>query len=173
MPPAAGAWNDYIYYQASAPTRTFERDLPAMLAEAFSMSENADAVMAKSRREIAAANALADSQRAANARIVDARMTASRAAGAATDARIRSTENIERDAEIRQRSAADFDEVIRGERTVEDTQTGERTRVDLGDVHDIVDHLNEADPGRYKEVPLRDEMYPMPGHETDQDDIAR
>jgi hypothetical protein len=25
-----------------------------------------------------------------------------------------------------------------------------------------VEKLNEADPGRYKEIPLRDETYPMP-----------
>jgi hypothetical protein len=61
---------------------------------------------------------------------------------------------------IQDRSFADFDEVIRGYRTVEDTRTGDRTSVDLGNVHDIVEKLNERDPGRYKEIPLRDEMYP-------------
>jgi hypothetical protein len=27
----------------------------------------------------------------------------------------------------------------------------------------IVDKLNEADPGRYRQIPLRDEMDPLPG----------
>jgi hypothetical protein len=35
--------------------------------------------------------------------------------------------------------------------------------VDLGNVDRIVDRLNEGDPGRYKQIPLRDEMYPLPG----------
>jgi len=52
--------------------------------------------------------------------------------------------------------------VIRGYRTVEDTTTGERSSVNLGKVDDVVNKLNEGDPGRYKQIPLRDEMYPMP-----------
>jgi len=42
-----------------------------------------------------------------------------------------------------------------------DTETGNRTSVDLGNVDRIVDKLNEGDPGRYKQIPLRDEMYPQ------------
>ena len=56
----------------------------------------------------------------------------------------------------------DFDEVIRGVRTVEDTQTGYRTSVDLGNVNQIVDKLNKHDPGRYIQIPLRDELAPLP-----------
>jgi hypothetical protein len=51
---------------------------------------------------------------------------------------------------------ADFGEVIRGYRTVEDTTTGERKEVPLGDAKEIVGTLNEGDPGRYKEIPARD-----------------
>jgi hypothetical protein len=51
-------------------------------------------------------------------------------------------------------SADAFDETIRGWREVEDTTTGERKSVDLGNVDQIVDKLNEADPGRYKQIPL-------------------
>ncbi len=69
----------------------------------------------------------------------------------------------ERNQLIIARSHADFDETIRGYRTVEDITAGDRTSVDLGDVHRIVEKLNEHDPGRYREVPLRDELYPMPG----------
>jgi len=68
----------------------------------------------------------------------------------------------QRNSLIRERSAIDFDEVIRGERTVQDTQTGERTSVNLGNVNEIVDKLNERDPGRYIQIPLRDEMAPLP-----------
>ena len=54
-----------------------------------------------------------------------------------------------------------FDELIRGYRTVEDTQTGEKRSMDLGNVDKIVDDLNEHDPGRYREIPLRDEVDPL------------
>jgi len=63
---------------------------------------------------------------------------------------------------IRDRSATDFDGVIRGVRTVEDARTGERTSVDLGNVNEIVGRLNEHDPDRYVQIPLRDELFPLP-----------
>ena len=68
----------------------------------------------------------------------------------------------QRNSLIRDRSATDFDEVIRGQRTVEDTRTGERTSVDLGNVNEIVDKLNEHNPDRYIQIPLRDELHPLP-----------
>ena len=68
----------------------------------------------------------------------------------------------QRNSLIRDRSAADFDEVIRGQRTVEDTRTGERTSVNLGNVNEIVEKLNEHDPDRYIQIPLRDEVAPLP-----------
>jgi hypothetical protein len=52
--------------------------------------------------------------------------------------------------------------VIRGYRTVEDTQTGVKGSVDLGNVDKIVDDLNEREPGRYRQIPLRDEADPVP-----------
>ena len=58
---------------------------------------------------------------------------------------------------IQSRAAADFDETIRGYRTVEDTRTGQRFSVDLGRVHDFVERRNARDPGRFREIPLRDE----------------
>jgi hypothetical protein len=60
---------------------------------------------------------------------------------------------------VREKCNANFDEVIRGTRTVEDTETGERKAVDLGWSKDIVDKLNEkAGYNRYKEIPLRDQL---------------
>ncbi len=61
---------------------------------------------------------------------------------------------------ITERSNADFDEVIRGYRTVYDTETGDRASADLGNVNEIVNALNERDPGRYGN-PLRDEEFPL------------
>ena len=57
----------------------------------------------------------------------------------------------------------DFSEAMRGIRTVEDTRTGERKSADYLNVDKIVDDLNERDPGRYKQIPLRDELHPLDG----------
>jgi hypothetical protein len=56
------------------------------------------------------------------------------------------------------RSFADVDEGIRGYRKVYDTQTSDEADVNLGDVNGVVNALNETDPGRYVQVPLRDEV---------------
>jgi hypothetical protein len=75
--------------------------------------------------------------------------------------------SIQHDELIQDRSNADFDEVIRGYRTVYDTASGEKTSVDLGSVNGIVNALNEGDPGRYVQIPLRDEEFPLAGVEDD------
>ncbi len=111
-----------------------------MLAQAFSLNENPDAIAAKSAREINAANQHAAAMRAANQKVADANYAR--------------TQSVEDNEIVKMRSLTDFDEVIRGERTIEDTRTGEQTSVNLADVHDIVDRLNYTDPDRYKELPL-------------------
>jgi sulfatase maturation enzyme AslB (radical SAM superfamily) len=73
----------------------------------------------------------------------------------AFDGYMQSVRNAQR---VRERSNADFDEIIRGYRTVEDTQTGYRKDVNLGYSKEIVDKLNEHEGyARYKEIPLRDQ----------------
>jgi hypothetical protein len=63
----------------------------------------------------------------------------------------------------RSRNADDWIEYAGGYRTVIDTQTGERGRVDLSNVNCIVDSLNQSanDPNRYVQIPLRDERNPV------------
>jgi len=63
----------------------------------------------------------------------------------------------------RSRNADDWIEYAGGYRTVIDTQTGERGRVDLSNVNGIVNSLNESanDPNRYVQIPLRDERNPV------------
>ncbi len=67
--------------------------------------------------------------------------------------------SVQHNSLLTDRTNADFDEVIHGYRTIEDTQTGDRA-YDLGNVNEIVNSLNEHDPGRYIQIPLRDEGVP-------------
>jgi hypothetical protein len=64
----------------------------------------------------------------------------------------------------KQRSAADFIETIKGTRTVYDRNTGESATANLYYVDGVVDSLNEAalDPNRFVQIPLRDELHPLP-----------
>ena len=79
-----------------------------------------------------------------------------------TKAYERQHQDWEKNQSTTSRSHDDHDEVLRGYRTVEDTRNGIKTSVDPGNVDLIVDKLNEADPGRYRQIPLRDEMDPLP-----------
>jgi hypothetical protein len=146
-PLGQGAWMFYAV-ELLAPQDTFDRDLPVMLAMAKSLQTNDRVVQEKSRQNIDAQNRNFAAMQQAHHEQVEAFDRSNRA--------------WERRQNTQSRSAADFDEVIRGYRTVEDTRTGEHTSVDLGNAHDIVNKLNERDPDRYKEIPLRDEMYPVP-----------
>lgn len=63
---------------------------------------------------------------------------------------------------IKARSSDNFVEAIRGYRTVYDTQTGEKSSADYLNVNGIVNGLNANNPGRYVQIPLRDENDPVP-----------
>ncbi|HET6250811.1 MAG TPA: hypothetical protein VFE47_24185 [Tepidisphaeraceae bacterium] len=147
-PTTPGGWMIYTA-QVVAPVETYQRDFPAMLAMATSLKENPQVIMEKTRINIEAANARFAALQQANHELQ-----------AAFDAQHRSWEHNQL---IQSRSFADFDETIIGYRTVVDTNTGDRHSIDLGNVHDVVNHLNEFQPGRFKELPLRDEMYPLNG----------
>jgi hypothetical protein len=136
--------------QLIAPRETFQKDLPVMLAQSMSVKENAAVIQQKTREAIDAQNRRFAAMQAANKELQQA-----------FDAR---NKDWERNQLLNARSNANFDEIIRGYRTVEDTSTGNRTSVDLGNAHQVVENLNAYDPGRYKEIPLRDELYPLPGN---------
>lgn len=124
-----GQWL-YYYSQVTAPGEFFQRDLPLMM-EIWKSWKVSDKTLQDRMNK-----AMEDMKEAGNIYR-------------------RSTENA---AKARDRSNADFDEVIRGYRTVEDTTTGERHETDLGWVTDTVQKLNEhAGYERYKEIPLRDQ----------------
>jgi len=168
-----GNWNMYVFLQLIAPRQTFRHDLPIMMAQAFSLNEDAAAIQAKSRTEIAAANKRAEELRAANQKIAEAHYAQNRSVAAASARQSQAWRDAEVNDTLKHRSATDFIEGLRGIRTVEDTKTGEKQSVDLGSVHQFVDGLNEKDPGRYREIPLRDEVYPLAGHENERDYLAR
>jgi hypothetical protein len=137
------AWGLYTS-AVSAPEATFDRDLPVMMQIANSWKLNNQAVMDNSRQMINAQN-----------RNFAALQQSIKERNNAFDSYMQSVRNNER---IREKSNADFDEIIRGYRTVEDTQTGYRKDVDLGYSKEIVDKLNEKEGyNRYKEIPLRDQ----------------
>ncbi|CAN5509576.1 hypothetical protein BH10PLA1_BH10PLA1_10320 [soil metagenome] len=158
-----GTWNLYIYLQLFAPQESFDKDLPTMMAQAFSLNEDPAKVAAKGERERNAAAARAKELQEANQKIADANMTRIRGAEDASARQSQKYRSDEENETIKLRSITDFDEVIRGVRTVEDTQSGKQTSVNLADVHDIVETLNLHDPGRFREIPLRDEVYPLAG----------
>ena len=131
---------DYYGTQMMSPEETFKQDFPVMQAIFNSLKENAAAINAKGAAERKQADQIVDRTR---------RMTA------VTDAAI---DRMRRQQLQADRSFADVEEGIRVYRKVYDTQTGQEADVNLGDVNGVVNALNEADPGRYVQVPLRDEV---------------
>ena len=146
---------------ARAPDATFERDLPVMLQMINSLAMNEARIRERGGQAVAAQKRWFQAEQKAHKQQV-----------AAFDAHNRQWEANEKAFDARNQQVADsqnatarrddnFDELIRGYRTVEDSQTGLKTSVDLGNVDKIVDDLNEHDPGRYREIPLRDEVDPL------------
>jgi hypothetical protein len=133
------SWS-YFASQLNAPEETFKQDFPVMNAIFASLHENAAAINAKG---------------AAEQRQADQIMAQTNRMVAASNANIAQMQQQEVEAD---KSFADVDEGIRGYRKVYDTQTGEESDVNLGDVNGVVNALNETDPGRYVQVPLRDEV---------------
>jgi hypothetical protein len=147
--PGGQSWG-VLFTSLEGPESTFARDLPLMLQMANSAKINQQAVQQNSQAAIAQQNQWFNNFEAQQKQKSDA-----------FDSYMKSVQNQQL---VRDRSNADFDEIINGYRDVEDTGTGDKTAVDLGNVDGVVNKLNEADPGRYKEIPLRDEMYPLPGN---------
>jgi hypothetical protein len=140
----------YSTVDLEAPSDTFDKDIPVMLAICASLKPNYAVMDAQSRQRIDAQNSWFSAEQYAHNTVV-----------AANNEYIQDQDH---NANIRDRSFADADEEIIYQRTMLDTQTGERTSENLGDIDTIVDKLNENDPGRFVEIPLRDELYPTDGH---------
>ena len=145
-PVGSGTWGIYCS-EVSSPDASFDRDLPTMVAIAKSWKLNDSVVQQHTQQNIAAQN-----------QAFAAFEQSMREKQDAFDSYLKSVQHNEL---IQERSNANFDEVIRGYRTVYDTETGQRTSADLGNVNEIVNSLNEYDPGRYVQIPLRDEEFPL------------
>jgi hypothetical protein len=116
-----------------APIETFDRDLPTMYLMMCSIKVNEQVVAAKTQANFKLQNEIFHM----------------------------SMESARKQQIAMGQQAADMDEILIGSRTVEDTDTGVRRSVNLADVHQIVQKLNEAGGHHYKEIPLRDEIYPQ------------
>lgn len=134
----------------SGPEATFASDMPIMMQISQSWKLNDAVVQQHTQQQIAQQN-----QRFA---AFEGAMKAKSDAFDGYMADVRKNELIQ------QRSNDNFDEIIRGYRTVEDTETGDKTSVDLNNVDGVVNSLNASDPGRYIQIPLRDEADPLPGN---------
>ncbi len=106
-----GTWG-ILCSQVTAPDATFDRDLPTMLTISKSWKLNDSVVMEHGNQNVAASNA----------RFV-AFENAEKEKQDAFDDYLHS---VQHNGLINDRSNADFDEVIRGYRTVYDTETGDR-----------------------------------------------
>jgi hypothetical protein len=125
----------YMVYmtESRAPVQTFDHDILVMWAMINSIKVNEQVAQAKLQ-----------AQRQTNDAIFKMSMDSAKRAMTA---------------EAKQ--SADFDEILVGSRTVENTDTGQRFDVNLGDSHQIVQQLNAQGQYHYKEIPLRDEVFPQ------------
>jgi hypothetical protein len=154
--PTPGTWI-MILTESRAPDATFDRDLPTMQAITASFRIEARAA----RGPMIAAGA-GGGQSYASRRD---QILAKRDANERRRQQILQRNQItaDRTADIKNRSAGyqknndDAVEVLRGTRAVEDTRTGKRVNVNLGDSDQIVDGLNRNDPDRYRQIKLRDQ----------------
>jgi hypothetical protein len=141
-----------------APVDTFDHDLPMMLAMSNSLKVNQEVMARKSQQRLNDGSA-AHAQRMADQK---ARFEAGQAAHKSMQDTFDRQNDAWRAGQVGQaRRHDDVIETIRGERTIEDTRTGDRAQTDLGHVDNTVERLNESDPGRYRQIPLRDENNPL------------
>jgi len=152
-----GSWSLSPLGNMTAPDATFDQDLITMEAMTKSLQINWDQYMKVDWDRF-------EARMKANKQQFDERMKEQRRQQVET---MKGYDKHNREVAIEQnrksRNAADWIEYAGGYRTVIDTQTGERARVDLSNVNGIVDHLNEAtnDPHRFVQIPLRDERDPL------------
>ncbi len=142
-PVSAQGWGFYTSF-ISGPESSFERDVPIMVQIAHSWRLNESVVMDNARQMVQTQNrtfaALQESLKEYS-QVIDSYMTS-----------LRNTQ------QVRDKCNADFDEVVRGYRMVEDVLMGNRKDMALTYSRDIVEKLNQREGiMRYKEVTLREQ----------------
>ncbi len=170
-----GVWSMFIT-AINAPEATFAKDRPILAAMLNSMSINEQVASQRMRESNQAAMNAIKAQGDADMAALKSRheqymqdqqtrfeigqeQHAAQEAGYAQHNAQWSADELQK-----QRSAADFIETIKGTRTVVDTATGASGAASLSNVNGVVDALNQAalDPNRFVQIPLRDELYPVP-----------
>ncbi len=171
------AWMYFGRYSAAAPDATFDHDLPIMMAIVQSEKVNQDRAMqvglqqnqqayqagqqmlAAQQSQFQAMNNMYKQNAQTQQNIHDEQQAQTQAGYDAHNQQFRD------DQLQRSRNAADFNESIIGTRTIYDTVTGQSGYANLTDVNGVVDSLNQAalDPNRFVQIPLRDQLYPLPG----------
>jgi hypothetical protein len=176
-PVAQTTWMWDVLCSVAAPDATFDRDLPTMLAIAQSEKGNADQIQKTvqgigNARLAAGAQTLKDAAAAQQANFEDFQQSQQMRQNIHDQQQAQTQagyDDINRAANeheyARSRQDADQVEAIIGTRTVYDTVTGESGYANLTDVNAVVDSLNQAalDPNRFVQIPLRDQLYPLPG----------
>jgi len=170
------AWMFFGRYSAAAPDATFDHDLPIMMAIVQSEKidpQKAMQVGAQQNQQLyQAGQQMLAAQQGQNEAINNMYKQ-----NAQTQQNIHNEQQAQvqagydahnqqfRDDQLqRSRNAADFNESIIGTRTIYDTVTGQSGYANLTDVNGVVDSLNQAalDPNRFVQIPLRDQLYPLP-----------
>ena len=170
-------WMCLAHYSAQAPEATFDHDLPIMMeivrSEKVDQQKMAQVALARNQQQYQAGQqmlaaqqqqfqAMSDiyKQKAQTQQDIHDQQQAQTEAGYAAHNQQFNDYELQRS-----RHAADFNESIIGTRTIYDTVTGESGYANLTDVNGVVDSLNQAalDPNRFVQIPLRDQLYPLPG----------
>jgi hypothetical protein len=151
-----GNWTMYSQ-EVRAPDASFKRDLSLMLNMAQSWRINPNRVAGEQDKAFKQYMQQVDQQLAINKVQREANYQRNRDWEESQKRRDASPTAGSRRAAANQASIDDADEYIRGYRTVEDTRTGERHSVDLGNVDEIVEGLNHVEAGRFRQIPLRDD----------------
>lgn len=153
-----GNWTLYSH-EVRAPDATFKHDLPLMLEMAQSWRIAPQRLAAVSNKAFKQYMQQVDQQRAVTQARAEASYQRTHDWEQNQKRRYDTPSSAgNRRAANKQASNDDVDEYIRGYRTVEDTRTGERHSVDLGNVNEVVDGLNRVEADRFRQIPLRDDQ---------------
>ena len=159
-PLGSGGWME-TFTELSAPADRFDADVVTMLQIVKSVKADQAVMQQHSNARLAAMQQQGqDLQQQQQARFESGqRAHEQQMAGYAAHNEAWKNQEL-----AKSRSNADFVEVIRGTRTVQDTATGTQSDVDLGNVNGVVNSLNQQtnDPNRFVQIPLRDQEYPVP-----------